>query len=162
MDKICYCPQCGEIDRYYGSLEIRYCSNCDNNIPFTKRHKNSLMIATDFSCRSLPSKKGNLPMTALGFTERNYVKVWDTYVDIPENDKLDRVLFEKTKKEILDFFAQGGWDGTIKDLREKPSSKDASVIGRGVVGGIAAGPVGAVVGALSAVDKNMKNANKKK
>ena len=43
-----------------------------------------------------------------------------------------------------------------KHLQEK-QSKDASVIGRGVVGGIAAGPVGAVVGALSAVDKNAKN-----
>ena len=35
-----------------------------------------------------------------------------------------------------------------------PKNKDASVIGRAVVGGVVAGPVGAVVGALSAVDKN--------
>ena len=38
--------------------------------------------------------------------------------------------------------------------------KDASVVGRAVVGGIIAGPTGAVVGALSAVDKNNKNKNK--
>lgn len=35
--------------------------------------------------------------------------------------------------------------------------KDASVIGRAVAGQIIAGPAGAVVGALSAVDKNNKN-----
>ena len=37
--------------------------------------------------------------------------------------------------------------------------KDASVVGRAVAGGVVAGPVGAVVGALSAVDKNNKNRN---
>ena len=41
------------------------------------------------------------------------------------------------------------------------STKDASVVGRAVAGGIIAGPVGAVVGAVSAADKNAKNrANK--
>ena len=40
---------------------------------------------------------------------------------------------------------------------DKKDAKDASVIGRAVVGGIVAGPAGAVVGALSAVDKNNKN-----
>ena len=38
-------------------------------------------------------------------------------------------------------------------------NKGASVIGRGVVGGVVAGPAGAVVGAASAVDKNMRNSN---
>ena len=37
------------------------------------------------------------------------------------------------------------------------SSGDASVIKRAIVGGIIAGPAGAVVGAASAVDKNMRN-----
>ena len=41
------------------------------------------------------------------------------------------------------------------------SNKDASVVGRAVAGGIIAGPVGSVVGAISAADKNAKNrANK--
>lgn len=43
---------------------------------------------------------------------------------------------------------------------ENPPKKDASVVGRAVAGGIIAGPAGAVVGALSAVDKNNRN-NKK-
>lgn len=38
-----------------------------------------------------------------------------------------------------------------------PKEKDASVIGRAVAGNIIAGPIGAVVGALSAIDKNNKN-----
>lgn len=38
-----------------------------------------------------------------------------------------------------------------------PQKKDASVIGRAVAGGVLAGPAGAIVGALSAVDKNNKN-----
>ena len=38
--------------------------------------------------------------------------------------------------------------------------KDASVVGRAVAGQIIAGPAGAVVGALSAVDKNNKNRGK--
>lgn len=45
-----------------------------------------------------------------------------------------------------------------KDVSE--TSKDASVVGRAVAGGIIAGPAGAVVGALSAVDKNNKNRSK--
>lgn len=39
----------------------------------------------------------------------------------------------------------------------KKTTKDASVVKRAAVGGIIAGPTGAIVGALSAVDKNNKN-----
>jgi len=39
----------------------------------------------------------------------------------------------------------------------RSKEKDASVIGRAVAGAVIAGPAGAVVGALSAVDKNNKN-----
>ena len=41
-----------------------------------------------------------------------------------------------------------------------PKEKDASVVGRAIVGGAVAGPVGAVVGAISAVDKNNRNSKK--
>lgn len=47
--------------------------------------------------------------------------------------------------------------------REKQKqNKEASVIGRAVVGGVIAGPTGAVVGAISAVDKNMQNGTQSK
>ena len=43
----------------------------------------------------------------------------------------------------------------------KNKSGDASVVGRAVVGGIIAGPTGAIVGAASAIDKNQKNKSDK-
>ena len=43
-----------------------------------------------------------------------------------------------------------------KAAAEASKNKDASVVGRAVAGGIIAGPAGAIVGALSAVDKNNK------
>lgn len=49
------------------------------------------------------------------------------------------------------------WDH-VNGTSNKP--KDASVVGRAIVGGALAGSAGAVVGALSAVDKNNRNANK--
>ncbi len=41
-------------------------------------------------------------------------------------------------------------------VKNKDKNGDASVVGRAVIGGIVAGPAGAVVGALSAIDKNNK------
>lgn len=41
-----------------------------------------------------------------------------------------------------------------------PQPKDASVIGRAVAGAAVAGPVGAIVGAASAMDKNIRNKRK--
>ena len=47
---------------------------------------------------------------------------------------------------------------TPTSVSQKTSNKkDASVVGRAVVGGIIAGPAGAIVGAISAADKNHKN-----
>lgn len=42
----------------------------------------------------------------------------------------------------------------------RQESGSASVVGRAVVGGIIAGPTGAIIGAASAIDKNQKNASK--
>ena len=44
-----------------------------------------------------------------------------------------------------------------KQIKKSTEPKKASVIGRSVVGGIVAGPLGAVVGAISAADKNNRN-----
>ena len=43
----------------------------------------------------------------------------------------------------------------------KKDDKDASVVGRAVVGGVIAGGAGAVVGALSAIDKNNRKRSEK-
>lgn len=49
------------------------------------------------------------------------------------------------------------WARLASSEPSKTNKKDASVVGRAVVGGVVAGPAGAVVGALSAVDKNNRN-----
>ena len=50
-------------------------------------------------------------------------------------------------------------NGVIKqsDNFDTKKEKDASVVGRAVAGAVIAGPTGAIVGALSAVDKNNRN-----
>jgi len=50
---------------------------------------------------------------------------------------------------------------TLEAKQKAATNKDASVVGRAVAGGIIAGPAGAIVGAISAADKNNKNAQKK-
>ncbi len=46
-------------------------------------------------------------------------------------------------------------------INTAPKEKNASVVGRAVAGGIIAGGAGAVVGAISALDKNQKNNSSK-
>ena len=58
----------------------------------------------------------------------------------------DRLAIERSRRNIE----------ILKQPIPQPKEKDASVIGRGIVGGLVAGPAGAVVGALSAIDKNKK------
>ncbi len=43
---------------------------------------------------------------------------------------------------------------SLKAENSRKVQKDASVVGRSLVGGIVAGPVGAIIGGLSAVNKN--------
>lgn len=60
---------------------------------------------------------------------------------------------EARKKQLAEDFAHA-----LRNYSPKTSNgKDASVVGRAIVGGVVAGPVGAVVGALSAVDKNNRS-----
>lgn len=51
---------------------------------------------------------------------------------------------------------------TVSNTTSSEDGKEASVLGRAVIGGIIAGGAGAVVGALSAVDKNNRNSKKDK
>jgi len=57
------------------------------------------------------------------------------------------------RKELVDKGA------TVSQIPK--AKQDASVVGRAVAGGIIAGPAGAVVGAISAADKNNKNRSQK-
>lgn len=100
------------------------------------------------------------------------------YSAIPEEDK-NKLLSARIDFVGLRMEARRRRDQEIKDRYRHPVSyddstpsdldflssygnkgKDASVVGRAVAGTIIAGPVGGVIGALSAVDKNNKNRGK--
>lgn len=95
-------------------------------------------------------------------------RTFDSVKDIPFREYYNSMVRDSAmpaeEKEIalnsksygnVELFAKG----VIKQTNEPIANeeKDASVIGRAVVGAAIAGPTGAVVGALSAVDKNNKN-----
>ena len=66
------------------------------------------------------------------------------------------------KAKAFDSYAEYASDtgyNPYKAAAEAQQNKDASVVGRAVVGSVIAGPVGAVVGALSAVDENNRKHN---
>lgn len=80
---------------------------------------------------------------------------------------INEVIYEKhperrpkelTQKEITNKLIEAYEQD--KMLNPPINTGDASVIKRGIVGGVIAGPGGAIVGALSAIDKNNKNRSK--
>lgn len=156
----CYCPRCGHIRT---SEYVTNCNYCIKDISFFDRKeiKKTKLIKTDIKVRD---DVWNItePHFLNRCTEEIARHVWENYVDIPENDKLNREAHEKLKAYYLDYLNNGGYKPSdIYDPRkfnsDSKSNKDASVVGRAVAGGVIAGPVGAVVGAASAIDKNMKN-----
>lgn len=152
MRKISYCPRCGNVR----SRHFKYCE-CIDDVPFFdfKERKKGIFIETDHEIKA-EYYNMNEPCYLDCITESDCLFFWENYVDIPENDKLNREAFEAQKEETLSFFAKGAQIIPAADYA-LPQKKDASVIGRAAVGGVIAGPAGAVVGALSAVDKNNKN-----
>lgn len=73
-----------------------------------------------------------------------------------EKTKNDVRYSKEQSQKILDDYRKAHPELNTTGSSAGQSGKDASVIGRAVAGGIVAGPAGAVVGALSAVDKNNK------
>lgn len=160
-----YCPRCGEINTEKFSRG-KCCNFCTKDISIFNRQemKKATWIETNITMSDPYELK--VPCDLNGATEELYRYVWETYVDIPDNPCFNREAHEKLKADRLEFFANGGWRGNhinnaIKaenaQKYDSKSNKDASVVGRAVAGGVIAGPVGAVVGAASAIDKNMKN-----
>ena len=61
---------------------------------------------------------------------------------------------------FISLSVHAGIEGAIKDtpnITKMSAVKDASVVKRGIVGYIVAGPAGAIIGAISAADKNNRN-----
>lgn len=88
--------------------------------------------------------------------EKAIIKKEKQIVKENSSDERNYPMFERIKKDT---------DKTMEAIDKMYSNKKkkkASVIGRGVAGGIIAGAAGAVVGALSAVDKNVIRCCKKR
>ena len=73
----------------------------------------------------------------------------------------DRIRSYRDKAEILaDILESRGYKvdrSRMNGVATKPSSGKASVVKHAAVGGVIAGPVGAIVGAASAIDKNNRS-----
>lgn len=173
MYEIKYCPRCGRLYTIISTCE------CEKELSlFSKERKKCKLISSGIDQNDWPDyhyawmwkRKPSIaedegypfiPSDKNYFTQSMYEYFWENFIDIPENNRLNREEFEANKQRILSIMEEGGtkFEPAVKlsyDPNAK-SQKDASVIGRGVAGGLVAGPVGAVVGALSAVDKNNRN-----
>lgn len=163
-----YCPRCGKIntDKFAGG---EYCNFCTKDISLfdRKERKKAKWILTDIDMKDYSELDAQrIPCDLNGATEEFYRYIWETYVDVPDNPNFNREAHEKLKADRLNFFHEGGHksNALLNSIKREnaqkynpKSHKDASVVGRAVAGGVIAGPVGAVVGAASAIDKNMKN-----
>ena len=104
---------------------------------------------------------------AFSFEMREVEKAMEAFHYISDHSAMSEEGKRKAHKDILNMTAMKIEVERLKKtgaIPKNPTSpkkenKDASVVGRAVVGGIVAGPAGAVVGALSAVDKNNRNKN---
>ena len=86
-------------------------------------------------------------------------KALEAYQYIVDHSAMSEEDKCKAHKDILDMVALTAVASEYSKTHNEPvkkekEDKDASVIGRAVAGAVIAGPTGAVVGALSAVDKN--------
>lgn len=167
MSNFKYCPRCGEVYGFVGGNN-KYC-NCIEELSFFERQKekvNAILIETDIDeiDWKYDNRDQNSRRTAFGISLKTYEFFWENYIDIPENNKLNRKVFEAFKTNIYDFFngpqpvphpnyRMRDPNNPTKPLQPQP----ASVVGRAVVGAAIAGPAGAVVGAVSALDKNMRD-----
>lgn len=90
----------------------------------------------------------------------------DTYytkVSAEERNRINEETWKKQQKELEEQTKKRQQELRELQLRllklqaPQAQTKQASVIGRGIVGAAIVGPTGAVIGALSAVDKNNRN-----
>lgn len=97
----------------------------------------------------------------LFFNITEKAKALEAYHYIVDHSAMSAEEKRKAHKDILNMIALTAEAAKYSNTHNEPvkkekKEKDASVIGRAVAGAVIAGPTGAVVGALSAVDKNNK------
>lgn len=74
---------------------------------------------------------------------------------VAELKKRTGVDYKDASTVCAEWYIAGIQNGTI--AISKPGAKNASVVKRAIVGGVIAGPAGAVVGAISAADQNSRS-----
>lgn len=97
----------------------------------------------------------------LFFNITEKAKALEAYHYIVDHSAMSAEEKCEAHKDILNMIALTAEAAKYSNTHNEPvkkekEEKDASVIGRAVAGAVIAGPTGAVVGALSAVDKNNK------
>ena len=159
MGKIKYCLRCGRIEGHRNWDKISpldYCTcSLDLSMFDRKEKKKAKLVLTDYDVDDWPLAEGQ-HKTVGGLTQEIYEFFWETYIDIPTNENLNRETFEANKTRMLEFFRTGPIP-TASYVNPSAQPKDASVVGRAVAGAVVAGPTGAIVGAASAIDKKIKN-----
>lgn len=182
MDKtrLYYCARCGSIypqrfdDEDLKGSSCEYCKLPKIKVSFwdfdkrkkkiallEKLRKDRRLIKSDFYLEDLetPDKIAD-PMDAWRIQLSVHQFFWDNYVDVPENDKLDREWFEKNKAHMMEYFNRGGACAEIS-ARNKAASQpircpkcgSPSVsaqskfnTSKAVAGAVIAGAAGAVIG----------------
>ena len=142
--------------------EVYYYSKDDKDIDWFEKNfpieidENGNYIKEEFS---MPDGLEKVPLVELKAIinrecEKYTFAVFPSYEEVVNNYIKQRELNAK----LADIKSQQTIDQLKADkLRnELNPQKDASVVGRAVAGGVIAGPTGAIVGAASAIDKNMK------
>ena len=156
-DKYKYCPRCGNIEIY----DFKYCQFCLKDISFFDRNKESkkaILIKTDIDLQE--PWEIDEPCDLCGCTEELYRHIWETYVDVPKNENLNREAHEALKADRLAFFHKGGIAAKIEADRiaaSEPvrcpkchstsiSTQSGFATGGAVAGAVIAGTAGALIG----------------
>lgn len=132
MDKFCYCDSCKNFMpvtmSLFGTPRCNICYKAIHPTPEEKKY-NELYTNLTFSGDRAIIKKAFIE----GVSYEEFVSIHSKMLE------------------------ESNFMGTLNYQRSLPSAHnkgEASVVGRAIVGGVIAGGPGAIVGALSAVDKN--------
>lgn len=147
--KIFYCPVCGDVN-----------SESPNAIGGYYRNTESCCRCHKTKYKSIKENYFDLyePDEEYDFlhnpNERIKNLIREKYVLIDSNKEFNKRKY-RARERFEEKVAAGYYP--TKTQPSSQTNKSASVVGRAVVGGAIAGPAGAVVGAISAVDKNIQN-----
>lgn len=150
MNRLYYCPRCGNVttEELIKKENDKYCRYCT-----TMLAKKFLPTEEDYDDFDITNK----PHTASGFTKEILEFIWNKYVDIPSNTKLNRDYFTLRKSNITyhrdDIFIP---PSTPQARCPRCGSTSISTqkkgfgVGKAAAGVAVAGAVGAVAGAAGA------------